>query len=338
MPVLEPLLALGSLDAAVSGPAVAGGSVAAARAGVTRARDAFEALDLRTIQKLDLDRVHTASATGVIYSGRSSLAVVVAYYKAELAARGWEEQRGPAGAVETPGYAQRFFGKGAFTVQLTVGASGRGDLMIALGHLGDLDLNALPRPEGARPMGEPRRMAITYATPRGIAGAAAGCRRALVARGWHAFESFNASGGGTPCPVDFTVVKGASVVFVSVAEGRGEHAGPTIVTYRAQPILAVELPIADDASEVKLNALAGRVEYRSHRFRTALAAFYRDAYRSAGFGETTPRGSGDGALIFDGAGTRLSVQITELTTGGRRVAVDSSLPHAGLSSPTRIGS
>ena len=170
-------------------------------------------------------------------------------------------------------------------------------------------------------MGEPRRMVITYETPRGIAGAAAGCRRALVARGWRAFESLNAPGGGTPCQVDFTVVKGASVVFVSVADGRGEHAGRTTVTYQAQPILAAELPIADDASEVKLHAPAGRVEYRSYRFRAALAAFYRDAYRSAGYGETTPRRSGDGALIFDGAGTRLAVRITELTTGGRRVAV-----------------
>jgi hypothetical protein len=169
-------------------------------------------------------------------------------------------------------------------------------------------------------------MALAFATPRGIAGAAVGCRRALLAQGWHAFESFNASGGGTPCPVDFTVVKGASVVFVSVAEGRGERAGRSIVTYQAQPILAVELPIAEDASEVTLNALAGRVEYRSHRSRAALAAFYRDAYRSAGFGETTPRGAGDGPLIFDGVGTRLSVRITELTTGGRRVMVGPALP------------
>ncbi len=322
MPVLGPLLALGSVGVSLSGPAVADGPGPADRAGTTKARDAIKALDLRTIRKLNVDQVYNESATYATYSGRSSLAAAVAYYKAELASRGWEEQPGPAGAGGTPEYADRYFGKGGFTVHLTVGAFGKDAVMIALSHLGDMAMSSLPRPEGAQPIGEPRRMAVTYTTPHHFAGVAADCRRDLAARGWHEFESFHTSDGDTPHLVDFTVVKGASVVFVSVAEGRGEYAGKTIVSYQAQPTLAVELPIADDASEVKLNALTGRVEYRSNRDKASLAAFYRDAYRAAGFSDATPKGADDGVLIFsDGTGSRLAVQLIEPKTGGRRVVV-----------------
>jgi hypothetical protein len=163
-------------------------------------------------------------------------------------------------------------------------------------------------------------MAVTYATWHAFAGVATGCRRDLAARGWHECESFKTSEAEFPHLVDFTVVKGASVVFVSVAKGRGELAGRTIVSYKAQPILTVELLIADDAFEVKLNALAGQLEYRSNRAKPALAAFYRDAYRAAGFSDATPKGADDGVLIFsDGSGSRLAVQLIEPATGGRRV-------------------
>jgi hypothetical protein len=322
MPMLGPLLTLGGLGASASGLTVAAEPGPADRSGVTRARGAIKALDLRTIRKLNADQVYNESATYVIYSGRSSLAAAVAYYKAELASRGWHEQNGPDGAGEAPEHADAYFGKQGFTVHLTVAAFGKDAVMILLSHLGDLDMSSLPRPVGARPIGEPRRMAVTYTTPDDFAGVATACRRDLAARGWHEFESFHTSDGETPRLVSFSVVKGASVVFVSIAGGRGEHAGEAIVTYQAQPILAAEVFIDDEASEVKLNAPAGRVEYRSNRNKPSLAAFYREAYRAAGFSDTTPTRADDGLLIFsDGNGSRMSVQLIDLPTGGRRVAV-----------------
>jgi hypothetical protein len=322
MPVLGPVLALGGVGVSLPAAAVADGAGPVDRAGATKPRGAIKVLDLRAVPKLNLDQIYNDSATGAIYSGGSSLAAAVAYYKAELASRGWEEQAGPNGGSGTSEYAVRYFGKDGFTVQLTVAAFGKGAVMIALSHLGDMAMDSLPGPQDGWTIGKPRRMAITYATPREFAEVAIACRRELAARGWHEFDSFHTSDGETPHLVEFTVFRGASIVFVSVADGRGEHAGKTIVSYQAQPILAVELPIAEDASEVKLNAAAGRVEYRSDRDMTSLAAFYRDAYRAAGFSETTPKRADEGVLSFsDGNGSRMVVELIELTTGGRRVAV-----------------
>ena len=322
MPVLGPVLALGGSGVSQSRSAVADRPGPARRAGATKVRDAIKVLDLRTIPKLDLDRLYSESATYATYTGRSNLAAAVAYYKAELASRGWEEQPGPDGADKTPEYTQRFFGKEGFSLRLAVGALGKGAVIIMLNHLGDLPMSSLPRPGGARPIGEPRRTAITCVTPHGFAGIAADCRRELAAQGWHEFDSFYTSDGEIPCLVEFTVVKGASVVLVSVAGGQGELAGKTIVSYQAQPILAVELPIADDASGVELDTLDRRVEYRTTRDRTALAAFYRDAYRAAGLSETTSNGGAGDVLIFgDRDGTRLAVHLDELAAGERRVAV-----------------
>jgi hypothetical protein len=108
---------------------------------------------------------------------------------------------------------------------------------------------------------------------------------------------------------------------VSLAGGQGEFAGKTIVSYQAQPILAIELPIAADASGVELDTLGRRVEYRTTRDRTSLAAFYREAYRAVGLSETTPNGGAGDVLIFgDRDGTRLAVHLDELAAGERRVA------------------
>ena len=94
------------------------------------------------------------------------------------------------------------------------------------------------------------------------------------------------------------------------------------MSYQARPILAVELPVADDASGVELDTLGRGVEYRTTRDRTALAAFNRDASRAAGLSETTSNGGAVDVLIFgDRDGTRLAVHLDELTAGERRVAV-----------------
>jgi hypothetical protein len=321
-PVFGPLLARGGAGVSLSGPAAANGTGAADRARVTTVRDAVQALDLRAVPKLNLDRVYNDSAIHAIYRGRSSPAAAVAYYTAELAGRGWEEQEGAAGAGGAPESVDRYFGKGGFTVQLAVGPFGQGAATIALSHLGDLAMGSLPGPEGSRTIGEPRRMAIAYATPHELAAVAAACRRHLAARGWHEFDSFHTPRREAPHLVEFTIFRGAAVVLVSVAEGGGELAGETIVSFRAQPILAVELPIADDASEVQLGALTGRAVYRTSRSRPALAAFYRGAYRAAGYSDTTPEGAADGVLNFsDGPGSRLAVHLVELTSGGRRVVI-----------------
>ncbi len=207
-------------------------------------------------------------------------------------------------------------------MQLTVGAFGTGTAIITLSHLGDLAMSELPRPEGAEPVGNPWRAAVAYATPRGLADVVAECRRELAARGWHEYESFHTSDGETPRLVAFTAVKGAITVIVLILAGQGE----TFVSYQALQLLPVELPIADDASEIKLDALSGHVEYHSSRDRPALAAFYREAYEAAGYSDATPERSDDGLVIFsDGAGSRMAVQLVARKTGGHRVVVGPAL-------------
>jgi hypothetical protein len=78
-------------------------------------------------------------------------------------------------------------------------------------------MRMLPRPEGARPISEPRPMAINYSMPPDLAAVAVGFRCDLAARGWPECESSQAPGAVTPCLVDFTVVRASSVVFIPVA-------------------------------------------------------------------------------------------------------------------------
>jgi hypothetical protein len=325
MPAFGPLLAIEGFGVSQSSPAD--------KAGAIRARDAIKVLDLRAIRKLNLGQVYNDSATHTTYSSQSSLAAAVAYHKAELVSRGWEERQGPAEAVETPEYTQRFFGKEGSSVRLTLSAFGEDMVMVSLSHLGDVPMVSLPRPEGAQPVGEPRPMIVTYTTPREFLRIAAECRRELAARGWHECGPFRSSHGDTPHLVAFNIVKGAATVFVSIAEGRGESTGKTFVSYLAQPVLAIELPMVDDASEVKLNAMDGHLEYRSNRDKASLAAFYRDAYRAEGYSDATPEGADHGVLIFsDRDGSRLTVRLINLTTGGRRVVIG---PSPRKDDPTR---
>ncbi len=87
MPVTGTLPALGGFDVSLSGPAVVDEPGPADRAGAPKVRDAVRVLDIRTIQKLNLERVYNESATYATYSSRSSLAAAVAYYTAELGSR-----------------------------------------------------------------------------------------------------------------------------------------------------------------------------------------------------------------------------------------------------------
>src|SRR5262249_31404965 len=77
MPVLGSVLALGGSGVSQSRSAVVDRPGPARRAGATKVRDAIKVLDLRTIPKLDLDRLYSESATYATYTGRSNLAAAV---------------------------------------------------------------------------------------------------------------------------------------------------------------------------------------------------------------------------------------------------------------------
>lgn len=304
---------------------------------------ARQAVDLVKLPRLEVVRALEERPTYIYYSGRASIAAADAFYQAELKSRGWKMVENSIPSTDQ--YADRLFEKQGYSLRVTLGASGEeGVVGVGLSNLGNIDVRALPRLNDAEIMGEPTAIGITYRTAEGIAAAARTCREQLSQAGWQVYTDFSPGLESVPHYEGFTMRNQGLALMVSIAKDPKNPSQKTSVSYLASEALPFDLHVAKDGTQLKIDLLRERAEYRSDMPLSDLVAFHEATARELGWTvrEDSAVGEKDATLFLEepdqlGFGVRITREeehtLVSLTRLSFAESEPSSDPQAEAAAP-----
>jgi hypothetical protein len=246
------------------------------------AAEFLKSIDLRKMPRINETRVLDEGPTHIHYSAKTTIAGGDAFCSAELASRGWKPV--PGEPMVTEQYAERLFEKDGFYVRLSMGAGAdEGVAGISLYNLGNIDLRVLPRLGDAAIVTGSTPVNVNYQTDASLADATKYCREQMSKLGWREFGSIDGPNVDVPHVKQLSYFQNAARLDVMIAKVFDKPAGPTHVAYMAQHGLTFDLPVMQDATDVKLDLYSGRAEYQSPSTPEQVFAFYDSAGKRLGW-------------------------------------------------------
>lgn len=292
----------------------------------TTTKAALNMLDLRTFPKLNFDSKFDDESTLSMYLSKSSVPSALAYCNAEMTSRGWKENAGAAPATKE--YAYRLFTKDGYTVGLSLGSSDKEKVSITLTNHGNVDMTTLARPPGARPIEGSNAIASHFHTDQELAETTDACRRLLTDAGWHEFRSFDKGDKVEPkAPMRFYLKNSSRLMLLSSAN-LSKLPGKSYASYHASQVMPFDLPVLDDATDLRLDQRTWRLAYRTQQELGRIQEFYRTTYKALGWEDRSktsgePGNEGGRVLIFDdGKEARFVVSLGQDREPGTRVSID----------------
>lgn len=264
--------------AEVTGPSdlVAAPSKATASTPVTTSAAAIQLIDLRQFPKLNPIQTLDDSATLVFYSAKGNVASAMAFLNSELANAGWKEV--PDSVPDNPQYRDVLYTKSGYYLRLNVGESGdEGQISVNMSNLGNVDLSTLPRMPKTSPSEYTTPINATFETEQGMREAVKFCREELVKLGWQEHGGMHPGVPDVPHVKQLEFIKNAVRILVNVSrDPRLPNGNKTMVTYMAQHVLPHDLPLAANATEIKLDTYQNQAEYLTTSSIEEIVRFYRD--------------------------------------------------------------
>lgn len=210
------------------------------------------------------------------YNAREAVEPAFKAVAKALADRGWNEA---PGAYVTPQAASASFQKGAARLSLSVmpgtDPNTPGGATVSITQYGDVDLTALPLPEGAKSV---------YAFPAGamfqtaapVAETAAALRAKLLAAGWTPYGEAG----------DTRFYKRGKIRLTANVSAMPAQPGQTAIQL-ASELLSVDLPLVPDATRAQYADPTAQLSFDTKSLNEDVFAFYKKALAASGFQPTT---------------------------------------------------
>jgi hypothetical protein len=251
-------------------------------------RDAAQVIDLRKFPRLNATRELMSDSTHLWYSSKSSVASAAAYHTTELTGSGWKRVAKDLESTPSSQYVDLTFQKDDFYLRLSIGETGdEGIVSVDIVNNGNVDTRLLPKyPDSQVIPVDPTN--ANYRTSAEMADVVAFCRKELSALGWQQYEGFNADPTEVPEHKMLRFAKNAVCLDVSVSDVSKVPLPEfpntkTHVAYMLTGMLAHDVPVLPEASDLKLDIYPWRLRFESPAPISELVDFYRSSYDKLGW-------------------------------------------------------
>ncbi len=254
---------------------------------ITEPATAFKALgliDLEKLPRLNSKMVLEQGPTYVYYSAEGSLASVDAFYKAELAGRGWTET--PSLVTGSDHYVDRMFTKDGFMIRAGLSSGSRpGEVGIMLANLGNVDVRQLPKMDDAT-ANDAVAVNAGHQTSSGIVQVAETLGKKMLDLGWQICQDFHGTEISVPHYRSIVFRKNACRVTLGISKDPKQPSAKVMAFYLADHMIPFDVPTPDHRQPLKLDVSSGRSSFAADKSRESMVALL--AKSSTGFGWKIP--------------------------------------------------
>jgi hypothetical protein len=234
--------------------------------------------------------------------------------KKQLADQKWE----PVDDLQTsPRLASGTFTRDGFALAVSLYPYGmKGEVMVALTHLGNVPLQKLPVPGNARLL-FPGVAGAAFLTDMPVAEAAPACRKLLTEQGWQPYG----------LTAQALVLKQNAVRLTVQVVPAPDKSGLTVVSYSAC-LMSADLPALPDATQVEYQEERMQLVFDTKADREKVVDFYRQTLAKAGWAPAAEKAdsiSANAALVLENPShNRITVTIEPLEKGSHVWVVQQS--------------
>jgi hypothetical protein len=238
--------------------------------------EAAATIDLRTFPALPNADIRGQSLAQVSYDAPGDIQKTADFYRQQLKAAGWKELPNAYTSAE---YASLTFGRAGYRLSLSVmpatGNDKAGQVNVTLINHGNVNLAALPVPEGAKPLfGAP--LSAGYVSELTADEARAKVKELLEAAGW---EPYGTAG-------ESLVMKQNGVQLNTQVSSAPAQQGKTVIQYSAVQMPA-DLPAPPDAEGVHFSDTPAQLSLDMAKPMDQADAWYRERLGKQGWEATT---------------------------------------------------
>jgi hypothetical protein len=268
--IAEDTQAVSALQQRIEAPA---GAAVAAPVEPATAAQTLQMVDLMQLPTIKVKSALSSEPTYVYYSCDSSLASADAFYKAEFASRGWKEI--PSIATQTEQYIDRNFAKDGFVVRFGASIGGsKGEISIMLSHLGNVDVQTLPKMEDAE--STPTNVVNAgHLTTKSIPEVVETLEKKMLDLGWQRYTDFYAPSNEVPHYRALTFRKNAVRVTLGVVRNPNNPSEKNTVFYIADHVIPFDIPTPDSRQTLKLDLTGHRAAFETSVDRTQMIALLK---------------------------------------------------------------
>jgi hypothetical protein len=182
-------------------------------------------------------------------------------YRKELAKQGWKESSRDTSV--TPQAASTSLRKKGFVVSLSVYSAPPPKITVMLVNHGNVNLDALPRPPGTKPVyvGD---LSAMYVTDGPVAETSANVRKLLLERGWKPYGS----------AADTSWFKQNAVRVSATVSSAPAQGGKTMISFNSE-LMSADLPAPPDADDLRYSESTRQLSFDSPAQKQDVTAFYR---------------------------------------------------------------
>jgi hypothetical protein len=205
---------------------------------------------------------------------KSTVAGAFEYHKRKLTADKWKELPSSFSSEQS---ASSTFARDGYVVSLSVTSLKPGTVLVSLTNHGNVDVQKLPLPKGAKPL-YAFAASAAFVTAESVESTAAELRKLLTAQGW---QPYGTAG-------DSQIFKQNAVRLNARAARAPAQGGKTVIDYSTD-LMSVDLPAPAETINLQYSDSTAQLLFDTAAGMDEIVSFYRKVLKAPGWEATTDK-------------------------------------------------